>query len=277
MKGEDLKRRISGAKETVKITRAMQLVAASKMNKAEKKLLCGGAFFSAMENIVKKTGRTDSPLAREREVKRTACVAVAGDKGLCGDYNHRILDYARDIAETLPNPVVIAVGRSTSDFFLKTGADTDDRFIHLMQGALSEEIRYAAYSLSEEFLNGTYDEIHMVYTAVEGKNAAGQMPRAVRLFPVNIPEQYSEDGCLEYRNDIDGILKQYVWAFMNFAVRSAEYAFYYKSLVAMTNATTNGEELAEELSAKYNRLRQEKITNELMDAFMSGNPQNFGR
>ena len=82
----------------------------------------------------------------------------------------------------------------------------------------------------------------------------------------------SEESILEYKNDVDGILKQHIWAKIAYALCSAEYAVNYKSMTAMQQATTNGEELVEELALQFNHVRQEKITSELMDACSAGRP-----
>lgn len=272
MKGQDIKHRINGAKETVKITKAMQLVSASKMSKAEKKLAKSGAFLADMFEVVKKLGAVTSPLAEKREVKKTGFVVIAGDKGLCGDYNHRILDFAASEINAGEEATVYAVGQFTREYFNKLKVKVNNKFLHLMQGALSEEIRDMAYSIADDFINGEVDEVYLIFTLIKGKNASRQQPCKVRLFPVELPEQYAEEGFLEYPKDEDAILKQYIWAYIDFALCSAECAVNYKSMTAMMSATNNGEELVEELNRQYNHIRQERITGELMDSCFSGNP-----
>lgn len=273
MKGQDIKHRINGAKETVKITKAMQLVAASKMSKAEKKLDRSGVFLSSMFEVVKKLGAVTSPLAEKRETGKTGFVVIAGDKGLCGDYNHRVLDYAASEIKAVPDATVYAIGQFTREYFNKLKIKVNNKFLHLMQGALSEEVRDMAYSIAEDFINREVDEVYLIFTLIKGKTVSRQQPCKVRLFPVELPEQYTEEGFLEYRKDEDGILKQYIWAYIDFALCSAECAVNYKCMTAMMSATSNGEELVEELNRQYNHIRQEKITGELMDACFSGNPE----
>lgn len=271
MKGQDLKHRIKGAQETVKITKAMQLVSASKMTKAEKKLARSGEFLSSMFEVVKKLGKVTSPLAANKEVKKTGYIVIAGDKGLCGDYNHRILEFAEKEVLSSPGSTVYAVGQFAREYFNKLNVRVNNKFLHLMHGAISEEVRDMAYAIADDFISGEEDEVYLVFTLIKGKSPSRQIPCKVKLFPLELPEQYTEDGFLEYKNDEDGILKQYIWAYIDFALCSAECAVNYKSMTAMMSATNNGEELVEGLNKQYNHVRQEKITNELIDA-ASGNP-----
>lgn len=270
MKGQEIKHRINGAKETVKITRAMQLVSASKMTKAEKKLNRSGVFLSMMFDIVKKIGKITSPLADVRKAQKTSYVVIAGDKGLCGDYNHKILDFASERIGDDKNAKVYAVGQFVREYFNKKKIHVSNKFLHLMQGALSEEIRDMAYYLADEFISGNVDEIYLIFTLIKGKNPSKQQPCVVRLFPIEVPQQYTEEGILEYPKDEDDILKQYIWAYIDFALCSAECAVNYKCMTAMQQATVNGEELVESLNRTYNHIRQEKITGELMDSCFSG-------
>ena len=270
MKGQDIKHRINGARETVKITRAMQLVSASKMSKAERKLEKSGVFLSLMFDVVKKMGKITSPLAAKREVGKRSYIVIAGDQGLCGDYNHRILDYAAEVVGDDPDAKVYAVGQFVREYFNKKKIHVNNRFLHLMQGVVNEEIRDMAYYLADSFIKGETDEIYIVFTLIKGKNPSRQTPCAVRLFPVEVPVQTSEEGILEYPKDEDNILKQYIWAYIDFALCSAECAVNYKCMTAMQQATTNGEELVEGLNRQYNHIRQEKITSELMDSCFSG-------
>ena len=92
------------------------------------------------------------------------------------------------------------------------------------------------------------------------------------MLPYEAPERVSEESYFEYKNDVDGILKQHIWSKIAYALCNAEYAIYYKSMMAMQQATTNGEELVGDLSLQFNHVRQEKITNELMDACSASKP-----
>lgn len=272
MKEQDLKHRIGAAKETVKITRAMQLVSASKMTKAERRLVSAREFLDRMNDVVKKVGPAPTRLTEKREGKNKTYVVIAGDKGLCGDYNHKILDYAASLTEQEENVTVYAVGHFTREFFKKRKEKVVLKYVFLMQGALTEELRNFAYDLADAFLSGKTDEVNLVYTSVSEKSASHQEQVCVRLLPFILPETENKESILEYKNDIDGILKQHIWSRIAVALCSAEYAVNYKSMTAMQQATTNGEELVDELALKFNHVRQEKITSELMDAFSSGNP-----
>lgn len=273
MKEQDLKHRINGARETVKITRAMQLVSASKMTKAERRLASARAFLDRMEEVVRKMGPVKTRLQEKREGNNKIYIVIAGDKGLCGDYNHRILDYAASLTDKEENFTVYAIGHFTREYFKKRKEKVVLKYVFLMQGALTEELRNFAYDVSDAFLSGQTDEVNLVYTSVPEKSVARQQPVCIRLLPYESPEDVAEKCCLEYKNDVDGILKQHIWAKIAFALCNAEYAVNYKCMTAMQQATTNGEELAEELSLKYNHVRQEKITSELMDACSSGKPE----
>ena len=273
MKEQDLKHRINGARETVKITRAMQLVSASKMTKAERRLVSAREFLSRMEEAVRKVGEGETKLTEKRQGTNKTFIVIAGDKGLCGDYNHRILEYAAELTGNDENVTVYTVGHFAREFFKKRKEKVNAKYVYLMQGAIVEEIRNFASDLTLAFEEGKTDEVILVYTGILENSVSHQELQKVRLLPFELPEQETKKGILEYKNDKDGILKQYIWAEIVFALYSAEYALNYKSMAAMQQATTNGEELVDELSLLFNRLRQEKITSELMDACSSVSPE----
>ena len=266
MKDKDLKRRINGARETVKITHAMQLVSASKMTKAEKKLQKARDFLLDMKEIVSRIGKTESALLTPKaEVRHITYIVIASDKGLCGDYNHKILDYAMEcIEKDGKENTVYPIGQFSREFFFKAACKVKAKYVHLLQGAASEEMRAFSEDLAEDFLSGKTDEVRLIYTDVS-ETVARQKAKLSVLLPLSVERK--EESSLEYRNDADRIIKQYIWSRIYFAVCSGDYAFNYKCMVAMQKATKSGENLVGELKKEFNHLRQEKITSELMDSF----------
>jgi F-type H+-transporting ATPase subunit gamma len=266
MKGQDLKHRITGAKETVQITGAMQLISASKMSRTRKKLDNSRAFLEAMEKVAEKTGDSGSSLMQRRAASKTVYVVIAGDKGLCGDYNHAVLDFADRQIEKSDTVKVYAVGQYCREHFDKMSVTVSSAYIHMMQEPFIEDAKMIADDLTKAFTAGECDDAFIIYTSVSKDSVSKCAPVLRRVLPVQLPEQADKNGFLETRTDIDYILEQYIWARIYYSLCSASFAINYKRMTAMQQATTNGGKLAEELQSRYNHMRQENITAELIDA-----------
>ena len=270
MKGLDLKHRMHGARETVKITRAMQLISASKMTKTEKRMESSREFFISMQRIKNKIGIVNHPFYKDNGGNRTVFVVVAGDKGLCGDYNHRVLEKAEDEIRLAKTVKVYAIGQYCREYFNKRNIRVSNAYIHSLQEPYTGDAKSLTDELAEMFLKKETDKAVIIYTHVPKEMRSAQHVEVKTLLPIEYPDKDEfwgiEKTNLESLKDVTDILKQYIWAQIYHGLCCAGYAVNFKRMTAMQQATTNGEKLVNELNVRYNHLRQESITTELIDA-----------
>lgn len=266
MKGQDLKHRIIGARETVQITRAMQLISTSKMSKSEKMMEKSREFLSETEGIINRTEILNHPFYEMRENNRTIFIVVAANKGLCGDYNHRVLNLAEEEIKNSKTVKVYAVGQYCREYFNKKGIRITNAYVHMMHQPFVDDAALLAEEISNAFIDGVCDCVKIVFTECAKNSHSSQVPVCWTILPMEKVNTNGEKNNLEFQNDVNGILKQYIWAKIYYGVCSSFYTIDFKRMIAMQQATTNGEKLVAELEAKYNHLRQESITSELTDA-----------
>ena len=271
----ELKRHISGVEDTIKITRAMQMIATSKLYRAREKCENSYRYLKELRNILSAAAAHESvrehPFLREHKSGKTALFVVAGDKGLCGDFNHRILDFADKFAAEHEVSKIFALGQETREHYEKKGFPLSNFYIHMA----SEPHAFDAISVANDIVNmfrsGEYKEVYIVYTRTPSPST--QEPTAKRLIPIPLPEHEISTVCpvLEptTRAALDNFLSQYLMAEIYSALADSAMAIHFKRMTSMRQSTDNGEELLAELTAQYNHERQESITNELIDASAS--------
>lgn len=267
MQGKEIKRRLQGAQETIKITRAMQLMSVAKMNKLQRKYYSSLAFLEEMKNILSLLGDKKSVFTERRSGKK-AYVIISSDKGLCGDYNYKLLSFADSILEQNEDVRVFVIGEYGKEYYARRGTKTDGSYASVMQNPVVEDALNISKRLIEEYVNKLVDEVYVIYTEVDKNNGPQtQDPTVCKILPLELEEtEDTQNETLVDKKHVDGILEQYIWASIYYALNSSGLAVNFKRMVAMQQATKNGEELAEKLTATYNHLRQETITNELIDA-----------
>ena len=278
MNAHELKRHISGVEDTVKITRAMQMIATSKLYRAKEKCENSYRYLKELRNILAAVETEDAvrehPFLRPRKEGKTALFVVAGDKGLCGDFNHRILDFADAFIAEHDVSKVFALGQETREHYEKKGIPLSNFYIHMAQEPHAFDAISVANDMLEMFSSGEYKEVYIVYTRTPAPSA--QEPTAKKLLPVLLPERAENGTCRAAMSDavfeprtreaLDNFLSQYVMAEIYSALADSAMAIHFKRMTSMRQSTENGEELMGELTAKYNHQRQESITGELINA-----------
>lgn len=270
MIGSDIKHRINAANETVKITRAMQLIATAKITRAQKNLEGCRYFRTQLETALYKMGKCDSVLCKPNGAQNVYYFVVADDKGLCGDYNNAVLAYAAETIGALgADDKIFAVGHVTREFFKKKGIKTSSAHIEAMHHPFTEDAKNIAEEIIALYKDGKVGAVKIIYTLV-GEKTADQTPREETLLPLSYESDKNIDKhSLANPKSLESILNEYLWTKIYYATCNAFCAVHYKRMIAMQQATNNGAELSEELVVKYNRVRQESITNELIDAAIS--------
>jgi F-type H+-transporting ATPase subunit gamma len=275
----DIRRRIRSILSTAQITRAMQMVAASKMHKAQEAALAGRPFVHLLYRIQREATRSaqfDHPLLQRREVRKRAVILIGADKGLCGALNTNLFRVAAqyDPAST----VFITAGRRAAQFVAGTRRQLAAEFAYGDTPRFPEARAIAAFA-RDLFLKRDVDEVHVVATRFV--NTLTQEPLSIEYLPVGeitrlqIPGVEAEsavptDGadCV-FEPDAEGLLdyllSHYLNIFIYQVLLNAKASEQSARMVSMKNATDNAEELIEDLRLEYNRLRQGNITKELLE------------
>lgn len=275
---KDIRRRVGSVKKTQQITRAMRMVAAAKLRRAQDAILAARPYAERMAATLAEVSRTrtDSvhPLLAEREeVRRGELVVVTSDRGLCGAYNANVLRAAQGwLAERGPGLEAVSlvlVGRKAVDFFRRRRPGD---VAETQTGIASVEYAHAvrlAQLVSGRFLTGQADEVTLIGN--EFLTTMTQRPRTVRLLPLAAGGAEGGDGALPYEIEPDaesllGVLAPKALEVEIFrALLENQAGEYAARMTAMESATRNTEELIERLTLQYNRARQAAITKELVE------------
>jgi F-type H+-transporting ATPase subunit gamma len=278
----DIRRRIKSVKNTAQITKAMQMVAASKMRKAQQSAIAGRPYASLMNevlgNVAFNAGDFTHPLMEQREARKRAVIVVGTDKGLCGALNSNLLrEAAKFDKETT---VYITAGRKAAQFVARTRRKLAAEFTY-KDAPLFGEARAVCKFARDLFLKGEVDRVDILFTSFI--STLNQKPELRPLLPVGeikpvsagIPGQNPEEkltpGATEFLfepgvQQVLGMLLPHSLNFQVFQILlEAKASEQSARMVAMKNATDNANQLIKDLTLEYNKMRQASITNELLE------------
>ncbi len=279
-----LRRRIGSVRNTKKITRAMELIAATRVARAQQRARAARPYAEQLtgviENLAASGADVSHPLLREVEnVERVAFVICAGDRGLAGAYNSAVIRSAEREIQALRNEGgdyrIIAIGKKVSDYFQFRGFDIDTTYDGFTDNPSYENAREIARRVRQLFDNGEVDQVELVFT--EFVSIGTQRPVVRRFLPLTSTETMAEAGGgdaealagYSFEPSPDGVLEdllpRYVEARLFAALLDAAASEHANRQRAMKAATENAEELIVKLSREMNRARQESITTEIME------------
>jgi len=274
---KDIKRSIASVKNTRQITKAMKLVAAAKLRKAQEAVEAARPYAAKMvelmTGVAARSSSQSHPLLSRREVENILIIVLTGDKGLCGPFNNSILKTSQQIIEDNEGKGIhlLLVGKKSVDFFrrrpfkvMKSIVDYGKR----INNAMAEEI---AGEVMETFTLEKADVVYLVYNKF--KNVVVQEPQAISLLPLELPpaDEASASLTVDYEYEpsadeiLDELLKNYVVSHIYHAMLESAASEHGARMTAMDAATRNASEMIDELTLKYNRARQAAITTELIE------------
>jgi len=274
----DIRRRIKSVKNTAQITRAMQLVAAAKMKKAQDQALAGREYSSHLTQVlidIRKNFSDEShPLLEKREGKRELVLVISTDKGLCGPLNTNLARKLRAVAS--PDADYVTVGRKLRVLLEKLGSNIIADFV-VKDPVPFAQTRPIAKFLTEEFLAGKYDKVSIAFTNFV--NTLRQEPEVVTLLPIREQSNAEVFGAetvtadrghdFTFEPNASEVLAAILPLYVNYEVfqahvesRASEHS---ARMVAMKSATDNAKKFIKELTLEYNKLRQGAITAELLE------------
>jgi len=276
----DIKRRISSFKNMKQITKAMEMVAAAKLRRAQRQAVEGRPFAKKLEEVLvrlvesarskESEGALLHPLLEEREVKRALYVAITADRGLAGGYNANIIRRLGALLnERGAEAGVIAIGRRGRDYLRKRGIVPVAEYVQLPDEVDYQVAKEIAGRLMQLFTSGEYDAIYLVYT--QFVSAITQRPVVEQVLPIRAPEGggAAEAGEYLYEPSADAVLgillPRYVETEVYRALIEAKASEFAARMTAMRNATDNAQELIESLTLSFNRARQASITKEISE------------
>jgi F-type H+-transporting ATPase subunit gamma len=278
----DIRRRIKSIKNTAQITKAMQMVAASKMRRAQQSALNGRPYAALMNEVLAEVtynaGDFTHPLMEEREVKKRCVVVVSTDKGLCGALNSNLLREATKFDRD--TTVFITAGRKGSQFIARTKRKLAAEFTY-KDAPMFAEARAISRFAQELFSKGEVDQVDILYTNFI--STLTQKPQVHPFLPVGeirgvaagVHGEESGEKLLKGATEFlfepgpAAVLGSLLPHYLNFQVYQllleAKASEHSARMVAMKNATDNAKQLIKDLTIEYNKLRQASITKELLE------------
>lgn len=272
---KDVKRRIKSVESTMQITKAMQLVASSKLRRAKERALAAQPFFASLYDTMSDISNDpafSSIYTKKKVLRSTLFVVIAGDRGLAGGFNSNVLKLAaqhiKELTDKKEKVSVIAVGRKAVEFCDKRGFDVVGRFPQVAESLSILDAEDIADEIIENFRCGYYDQVNMIYTTFV--SALTQTPVAVSVLPItDISTGLKQKSLIEYdpspEEVFDGLIPQYLTGLIFAAVVDSFASEQAARRTAMESASDNAEEMINNLSLLYNRARQAQITQELTE------------
>jgi F-type H+-transporting ATPase subunit gamma len=270
-----IRRRIRGVQSTAKITKAMEMIAASKMRKAQERGLAGRPYTQKITQVISTLAAVTHdtmthPLLKERQpVKKIAVIHITPDRGLSGglvsNLNRKSATFI--LEQDLPASV-IAVGRKGLEFMRRTSQNVVAEFIQLGDKPSMLDTLPISRIIIDDFVSGKVDAVYITYARFV--NTMVQTPTVIKILPVTpvaLEAGPSSDYIFEPSSDavLDALLPRFVEMSVYHAILEAIASEQSARMIAMRNATENANELIDDLTLVYNKARQESITTELLD------------
>ncbi len=283
----DIRRRIRSVKNTAQITKAMQMVASSKMRRAQERVEQARPYAEQLRDLVSRLARSSGEdvgegvaLLKQRPVHTIGFIVMTPDRGLCGalpsNINRKAAQTAQEMRATAveqgerPMTEFVAVGRKGRDFVLRSHLPLLAEFTNYGDKPTINDASAIARVAVDAFLKGEVDAVYIVYAKYV--NMVTQQPVSVQLLPVQPPtgEEITQKT-IEYLYEPDphtiyeALLPRYVDVLVYQALLETIASFYSAQMVSMKNATDNAKELVDDLTLTYNKARQSAITTQILE------------
>ena len=273
---KEVKNRIGSVKSTQQLTKAMKMVAAAKLKKAQDKVTELRPYSNKLNEILSNlSGSINNKLFEKRKVKNTLIIVVASDKGLCGSFNSNIFKLFNSTAEEKnlnPNSTIIMpIGKKANDFFKKKNFKLIDEFWTTLNGFSYSDASMIFDYVHKEYISNNIDQVHIIYN--EFKNVAVQKSVIEKFLPIE--ESLSEDESSNVNNNYlfepnksdiaNSLIPQTLKTQILKSVFESNASEQGSRMTAMSQATDNAGELLKELKLTYNRTRQAAITKEILE------------
>jgi F-type H+-transporting ATPase subunit gamma len=271
-----LRRRIRSVQNTAKITRAMEMMAAAKMKRAQDQAIAGRPYNEKISQLIAdlaaESGTDHAPhplLERRSIVKRIAIVHITSDRGLCGGLNANINRFTGNFILKQTSPVtLVTVGKKGRDFMIRSGRDLRADFTNISDRPNVLETLPVTRVISDDYTGGLVDLVYISYTKFI--TTMNQVPTIEQLLPIRpsiLPKTQTSEFIYEPNAHIvlEGLLPRFLEMKVYQAILEATASEHSARMVAMRSATDNANEIVDFLTLTLNKARQEMITTELLD------------
>ena len=271
-----IRRRIKSVQSTAKVTRAMEMIAASKMKQAQQRTLAGRPYAEKMSEVLadvsgkQQPGEELHPLLQQREVNRIAIVHITPDRGLCGGLNANINKMTASFMGEQNVPVsVITIGKKGRTFISRYTKGLLAEFTDMGDKPSLVDTLPISRIIIDDYTNGSIDKVYLAYTKFI--STVNQVPVLEELLPAKQPEGAVDVKNVEYIYEpspvgvLNELLPRYVEMQIYHALLESIASEQSARMVAMRNASDAANDMIEELTLLLNKVRQEMITNELLD------------
>lgn len=274
---KDVKRRIKSVESTMQITKAMELVASSKMRRAKERAEAAQPFFKALYDTMSDISMDSafkSVYTRTSESQSYLLLVIAGDRGLAGGFNSNVLKLAVSRADALIEQgiavKIMPIGKKSVEFFEKRSYEIAEEYQNIAEGIDTYEASDIADTVISGFNEGEYDKVELIYTTFV--SALTQTPVDVQVLPVEHLDNGSENKARALtvydpspEAVFDGMIPQYMSGLIYSAIVDSYASEQAARRTAMESASDNAGEMIDQLSLLYNRARQAVITQELTE------------
>ncbi|MBZ0199702.1 MAG: ATP synthase F1 subunit gamma [Ignavibacteriaceae bacterium] len=280
----DIKTRIKGVQNTQQITKAMKMVAAAKLRRAQEAVTNSRPYARQisilLSHLVSDESKAVNPFFLGREVKNIAVVVVTADKGLCGAFNTNLIKEVTQYVAAVElgvNTHLISVGRKGYDFFRKRDYNIAGNYSGIFQSLKYEQALGITQELIDKFLDGTFDKVVLVYN--EFKSIIQQRVVTEQFLPIPISDEGEKDTTKlpdfifepDQKAIFEYLLPKHLKAQMWRSLLESNASEQGARMTAMDNATTNAKELIRSLNLTYNKERQAAITKEILEIVSGAN------
>ena len=271
----DIRRRIKSVKSIQQITKAMKMVAAARLRKAQDKALASKPYtdkiIAMLTNVAQGAGEVSHPLLSVREVKQVAYLILTSDKGLAGAYSSNVIKEALPFVQDRENVSICSMGRKGRDYFKRRGYVIDREYIGISERPTYQDAVQVARDMAQDYLTAKYDEIHIVYTRFFSPGHF--KPESLKLLPLDPPKQDESTASVAQPIIFEpsatvvlkALLPKYLETVIYGALTQSAASELGSRMLAMSSATDNAQELITSLILNYNKVRQANITREISE------------
>lgn len=269
---KEIKNRIRSMESTKQITKAMEMVAASKLRRAQAQVLNSRPYFEILHQTITDISVSNrdfsSQYLKEQPKSKVMYIVIAGDRGLAGGYNSNVLKLVEQQIQG-QDAEVLPIGKKAVEFFRSRGVRAFTESYAEAADISIGDCFSIAKQLCKAFRSGTYSEIHVAYTNFE--SMLSQSPESMKLLPLEKPlaDPNGKYGGIVYEPSneevFDAIIPEYLGGQLYGALCESRASEQAARRTAMDNATQNAEEMIADLSLKFNRARQAAITQEITE------------
>ena len=272
----DLRRRIRSVKNTQQITKAMKMVAAARLRRAQDRMFAARPYAAALREVLASVAAriegATHPLLQPRDEHKVLLLVVTADRGLCGAFNTNVIKAASNAVKERgwESVELLPIGRKGNDFFRRRTIPIRRQATGIFQALSLDTAREIAESISKDFVEGEVDAVYVVYN--EFKSIIAQTVRLERLLPIERPaptaqqaaqiDYLYEPGPEQILNDL--LPKHIEFQLYRILLESAA-AEQGARMTAMESATKNASDMISHLTLTYNRIRQASITKEIIE------------